>query len=131
MRPVRALGREHSGAAALEFALVAPVFLLAIFGIFQLGMAFHASAGLRNGVEAAARHAQIYPRPTNSQIQIIFASNLYGLPKSQVVGPTLIYGTINGTGYVDVSARYDHQLNIPFMPDSTMSLSHTRRAYQY
>lgn len=131
MKSFRALITARDGAAALEFALVAPIFFLVVVAIFQLGMAFHASAGLRNGVEAAARHAQIYPRPTNSQLQTMFANNLYGLPKAQVGAATLTYGATNGTDYVDVSARYDYKLNFLFMPGGTIALSHTRRAYQY
>lgn len=125
------LSSDTRGASALEFALVAPLFLTLVFGIFQFGMAFYANAGLRNGVEAAARYAQIYPRPTDSQISSVLSSSTFGLNPSLMSTPTLTHGTANGTAYVDVSASYSYPLNIVFMPASSITLSYTRRAYQY
>lgn len=131
MKRLHALPVDRSGAAALEFALIAPIFLLVVVGIFQLGLAFHASAGLRNGVEAAARYAQIYPRPTDSQIQSMFTQNTYGLNNTRLTGPTLNYVTVDGVRYVDVSASYDYRLDFLFIPAGSVTLSHARRAYQY
>jgi len=48
-------GRNSSGASALEFALVAGPFLLLVFGILAVGLAFAANMTLENAVEQGAR----------------------------------------------------------------------------
>ncbi len=45
----------HSGAAAVEFALVMPILFLAVFGILQYGLYFNDSLNVRQGVREAAR----------------------------------------------------------------------------
>ncbi len=127
----RRLINDARGVAALEFALVAPLFLMLVFGIFQFGMAFYASAGLRNGVEVAARYAQVYPRPTDSQISSTLSSSTFGLNPSLMTAPTLTHGTANGVAYLDISASYNYPLDIAFMPTNSITLSYARRAYQY
>jgi Flp pilus assembly protein TadG len=50
----------------VEFALVAPIFLLLLFFIIQLGLIFGAQNGLVNGVREAARRAATYRIDTGS-----------------------------------------------------------------
>src|SRR5438132_14309500 len=47
--------RGNSGSAAVEFALIAPVFFLLLFAIFETGMLFFADMTLENGVAVTAR----------------------------------------------------------------------------
>lgn len=47
--------RSRSGATALEFAIVAPVFLVALVGTMEVGIAYGAQASLQNSANAAAR----------------------------------------------------------------------------
>ena len=51
--------RDQRGATALEFALLAPVFVLLIFGIIGIGMLFWTQVGLQHGVQMAARCASV------------------------------------------------------------------------
>jgi Flp pilus assembly protein TadG len=51
--------RDERGATALEFAILAPVFFLLIFGIIAFGMLFWTQVGLQHGAEMAARCASI------------------------------------------------------------------------
>lgn len=44
----------------VEFALVAPIFLLLLFSVIQLGLLFGAQNGLVDGVRSAARRAATY-----------------------------------------------------------------------
>jgi len=64
-KPKLPLLREIRAAAALEFALVAPVLIVMIMGIAQLGLIFFANAGLNNAIAQGARHApfsRVQPR---------------------------------------------------------------------
>jgi Flp pilus assembly protein TadG len=51
--------RDERGATALEFAILAPVFFLLIFGIIAVGLLFWTQVGLQHGAEMAARCASI------------------------------------------------------------------------
>jgi Flp pilus assembly protein TadG len=51
--------QDERGATALEFAILAPVFFLLIFGIIAFGLLFWTQVGLQHGAEMAARCASI------------------------------------------------------------------------
>jgi Flp pilus assembly protein TadG len=54
------LQRCGGGQGLAEFALVAPIILLLLFGVIQLGLLMAAQNGLVNGVRDAARRAATY-----------------------------------------------------------------------
>lgn len=51
--------RGESGAAAVEFALVAPLLFMLLFGIVQFGIAYNRSQGLQAAAHEGARLASI------------------------------------------------------------------------
>ena len=51
--------RRDSGATAVEFALVAPILLLLVFGIIEYGLWFSDSLATRQGVREAARQGVV------------------------------------------------------------------------
>ena|SRR5690242_5933008 len=51
----RRFSRSRSGATAIEFAIVAPIFLVALIGTMEIGIAYGAQASLQNSANAAAR----------------------------------------------------------------------------
>ena len=51
----RRFSRCRSGATAIEFAIVAPVFLVALVGTMEVGIAYGAQASLQNAANVAAR----------------------------------------------------------------------------
>lgn len=80
-RGTRALWTDRSGATALEFAILLPVFLPLLFGVIQLGQMFWTQAAMQHAVEMAARCATINSTTcgTASQIQTYAATQAYGL----------------------------------------------------
>jgi len=56
---VRQLWLRAEGAAALEFALAAPVFLLAIFGAMEMAQAYYVRTVLQGVVNAAGRNSSL------------------------------------------------------------------------
>ena len=58
------LGRRRSetGAAAVEFALVAPLFILLVFGVVSFGIVFAQNLALGNGAREAARSGVVENR---------------------------------------------------------------------
>ena len=66
MRP-HSLRRQH-GAAAMEFALVLPIFLLILYGLITFGAAFYTQLAISRAVEDGAR-AAIQPGITDDLIK--------------------------------------------------------------
>lgn len=118
------------GAAAVEFALAAPVIVLFLLGFLQIGMLGMAKAGLGQAVEAGARYATIYPRPTDAQISAKILAGGYGMRSAGIVGPTLSHGTSSGSPFVDITMTYRQTLDFGFFTLGSVELTHTRRAYQ-
>jgi Flp pilus assembly protein TadG len=54
------LRRRDGGQSLAEFALVAPIFFLLVFGVIQVGLVMAAQNGLVDGVRTAARRAATY-----------------------------------------------------------------------
>lgn len=77
----RSLWRDRSGANALEFAILLPVFLPLMFGIIEFGQMFWTQTALQHAVDMAARCATINSATcgTTSQIGTYAASQAYGL----------------------------------------------------
>ncbi len=53
---------EESGASAVEFALVAPLFIILVFGVISFGIVFAQNLALGNGAREAARSAVVENR---------------------------------------------------------------------
>ena len=53
--------RDERGAAAVEFAIVASIFFLLVFGIIDFGFAFHTWNGTANAAREGARRAAVDP----------------------------------------------------------------------
>jgi Flp pilus assembly protein TadG len=52
---LRMRGRGRSGSAAIEFAIIAPVLFLFLFGIIETGVIYFAGTALQNATDDAAR----------------------------------------------------------------------------
>jgi Flp pilus assembly protein TadG len=65
--------REHeAGQALAEFALVAPIFFLLVFGVIQVGLVMASQNGLVDGVRDAARRAATYRINEESFDAVVF-----------------------------------------------------------
>jgi len=53
--------RDERGAAAVEFAIVASIFFLLVFGIIDFGFGFHTWNGTANAAREGARKAAVDP----------------------------------------------------------------------
>ena len=66
----RRLRRQQDGASAVEFALIAPVVLLLLFGIISYGYMLSFRQAISQGAAEGARAAAVAPAVyTNSQLQ--------------------------------------------------------------
>ena len=65
----RSFDSRQKGQDLVEFALVLPILLLVVFGVLDLGRAFHAAIQMANSARVAARHATLHVQATDSEIK--------------------------------------------------------------
>jgi Flp pilus assembly protein TadG len=72
MTPARPLAQNTEGSAAVEFGLIAPVFLMMLLGVFQVGIWLQSYNAMRSAVADTARQVaveyQTANKLTNAQI---------------------------------------------------------------
>lgn len=64
-KPLRAIVCDRSGATAVEFAFIAPVFLTMVMGIMDFGHSVYARAELNGSVQQAARSSTMETSDTS------------------------------------------------------------------
>jgi Flp pilus assembly protein TadG len=69
-------GRDQSGAAAVEFALVVPILLILVFGLIQYGLYFWALQGGADAARYAARLSAVGKPSTCSSLRSQVTSDI-------------------------------------------------------
>ena len=97
----RLFTRDERGVAAVEFALVSPVFFLALFGLGQAGLWLWADFSLQRAVNTAARCAVITPTAC-TDVASYAANNVVGLSV-----PSNAFTVTTATCGAQVTAAYE------------------------
>ena len=104
--------RNEDGQALVEFALVAPMLLLLLFGIIQFGIAFMNNVALTDAVRAGARKAAVSRSaadPTQATKSAVLGA-ADDLNQSKV-SITVTSDWVSGDN-VTVTATYPYQINL-------------------
>ena len=64
--------RKERGQDLAEYALILPIFLLIIMGIFDMGRAVYYYSALQNSVREGARYGIIYPDDTTGIENVVY-----------------------------------------------------------
>jgi len=122
---MRAIVDRGRGQALPEFALVAPLFFLMIFGVIQLGILFGGQIGLTNAAREVARYASTVPAGQSSGVITAQAN-----PVLQRSIPAYAGGATTTVAYcyysnpttpvtwswkVIITIRYGHTLFVPLV----------------
>jgi Flp pilus assembly protein TadG len=108
--------RREDGQALVEFALIAPILLLILFGIVQFGIAYMHSMALTDAVRIGARKAAVSRSsadPTSAtQAAVLDAAN--DLDQSTLAGRISVNAPAGWTqgSSVTVAATYPYSINI-------------------
>jgi len=95
---------DDRGAAAVEFALVAPCVVMLLVGIMSLSLMMLSIGSMHFAAEAAARCASAMPTVCNSQATIVAYANSSYL--GAVVTPTFTYTVAACGNQVSATATY-------------------------
>ena len=113
--------RDRAGATALEFAIVAPVLILLLIGIFNVGYAMYCGAAVRNAIQRAARVLILTPATPASTISSAAQALLADVPVNDLA-VSVTTETVSSSMQVErVSWTYDYVLSVPFSNTSTLS----------
>ena len=118
----RSLRRDTSGAAAVEFAMIAPVLFTCIVGMLMLGMAYYEGATVQWSLERTLRAAMIDPEITPAEIEAALNERLEAIGSPEI---DFSY-VIDDSGSVPVAvatANYEVPLHVPFVPDMALHFS--------
>jgi Flp pilus assembly pilin Flp len=119
---LRRLNANENGAAVMEFAIVAPVFLLLIIGLFDFGHQLYATSVLQGTLQTSAREAtlengfsiqnDIDARIEDNFKTIIPVGDVTVTRRSfedfsDIVTPEELLTDANGNGFCDAGDRFD------------------------
>lgn len=146
MRKRWTLIRDERGAAVIEIAIALPTLILFIWGIFQLGIAFQANAGMQHALGEGARLATICQDPTadgvcsmatDAEIEARVSERLFGTGigdfevdiSRPVDDPSTADVDESDAGYIDMSTTFAMPTNFLFFDGPDIDLTRTKRVY--
>lgn len=105
---------DEAGTAAIEFAILGPVFLALVFAIFAFGWGINQSMTVRFQLERCARAFLLDPTMTQSQLSTMLADKVGSLGIHNV---TVTLTTVTASGYnvAHATARYAFDIPIPLV----------------
>jgi TadE-like protein len=137
MRKLCALRKNDRGAAAIEMAIAVPVLVTFLWGIFEIGVASEAIAGMQHGLGEGARYATLCLTPnssgtctipTNDQISSVINNKVFGTGIGTFSSPSVTDGP-SGSGYKDLSVTFSMPMNFLLFTGPTITLTQTKRVY--
>lgn len=140
MKKLIRIRRNEDGAAAIEMAIAVPVLVMFLWGIFEIGVASEAIAGMQHGLGEGARYATLCLNPTptgtevtctiptNDQISTVINNKVFGTGIGTFNTPSVTDGP-SGSGYKDLSVTFSMPMNFLLFTGPTITLTQTKRVY--
>lgn len=112
----RRFAGDRSGGAALEFALLGPVFIMFLIGFFQVAWAMYCASSVRYALHDSARALVLNPSMSQSDFQNLVLSEVTPLAAENVSVSLTKTTPSTGLQLSQAVATYSYQIVIPFMP---------------
>ena len=111
----------ESGAAALETALVMPIFMTLVFGILNVGWAFYCGAEVRHAIERSTRMIIIDPDTTETEIQAAVLADIHAANHDDVTVTMTTEAVGDSGGQVArLTWTYGYTIDAPFMEPAVL-----------
>ena len=115
---------DNKGSAAVEFALVLPTFLVLIIGVFVVGWTAQGTHNVRFALAEGARALQLKPSMTQTALQTLVRSKVYGGHDPQTINVTLTTDPISaGVKLAHTTATYPVSFTVPLLGSYSFSYS--------
>ncbi len=92
MKAQRLRSKNQEGAGLVEFAILAPLLVILLFGLLEFGLSLYAKEVLTNASREGARYGVIYSNPRRTKADIVTRVQTY-----------LTDSGFNDTPYIDVT----------------------------
>ena len=121
---LRRLAGSRRGATAVEFAMVAPIFIIMVAGVFEMGRAMWIKSSMQYAVEETTRYAIVNTSASTSTLAT-YASTAYSSSGNSISGATFAatQTTVSGITYISITGSYDFTVIIPLVPFPDVTLS--------
>jgi len=116
----RYLGRCRRGATAVEFALIAPVFLIMVMGTVELSRAMWIKATMQYAAEETTRYAIVNTSASTSTLET-YASNVvstYGVSTTDMT-----FSATSSSTAVSITITYTFSTIVPILSIPDISLN--------
>lgn len=129
-RSLAAMRRNRRGSAAVEFALIIPVWILVVALFANVGRIYMARAGVLNGLGNAAREATLWPRRSDQEILTTFETSTFALLPGENAQLSVAAGNENGQDFVDITVTFSPEILFSVIPWQPITFRFERRAYR-
>lgn len=119
------VARCRSGATAVEFGIVAPLFLAMMLGLFEMSRAMWIKASMQFAVEEATRSFMVNNALTTSDLEAAATAALSGtgLEPSNVTFSATQDTLASGVNIMKVEGTHNFSAFVPFIPFPDVTLS--------
>ena len=122
----RRLARDEDGGPAIEFAIIAPVFITVALGVLSVGYAFQVRNEMAHAVDAGIRQVMMDPAISDDDLKDAIRDTFSESDPNNLT-ITLTDLTIGGIDYRSIALSYPFtRIVIPGLPDN-MQLALSRR----
>ena len=139
MKRLIQLRRDERGTAIIEMAIALPTLILFLYGIFQVGVAFQAKAGMQHALGEGARLATLCYNPTvddgcsvpsDDEIKERIEDRVYGTKVGIFTEPTVTDGTTpEGKEFKTLTVTFTMVPNYLFFNGPPVNITETKRVY--
>ena len=115
--------RDGRGTSALEFAIMAPVFVALVVAVFNAGYAAYSAAAVRSAIQRSSRALILTPSTTAATLKSNATSLLVKVPIDNLT-VTVTTETVTAQEQIKrVSWSYDYLLSLPLISKQTLAFS--------
>ena len=134
MKRLMRFARDERGAAAIEMAIAVPVLAVFLWGIFQVGVAMQANAGMQHALGEGARLATICidpdpddgcSSPSNDAIKSRIEDRVFGTG----IGDFEVDDVVDGADYKDLSVTFSMPTDFLLFKGPDIDITRTKRVY--
>lgn len=136
MSKITLLRSDERGAAAIEMALAVPVMTLFLYGIFQIGVAFQANAGMQHALGQGARFATLCidpdtengcSSPSNDDIEEVMEESTFGTGIGEFTVNDVVDNAADGSK--ELSVTFTMTPNFIFFNGPEIDITREKKVY--
>lgn len=122
---VRPFIADRSGAAALEFAILGPLFIMLTFGVIVLGWALYTMSSVNFVAERVGRLLQLNPSMSSSEVSESVKADLSNLDQANLAVSLLTETNSSGYQIARATVSYAFSVDIPLFGSFPVNYSTT------